>query len=346
MNGKDDRGAYDLLIEEGNYSGTRPRSDGTRLPLSAGRIRCSLFAAVGILLLVSIISSIIVLLTVGRPDSMLEELKPSPLDQELPFDNSWRFIPTTASALAPLDTTERPTLSEAFFSPECAEAWVATGTLCKQIIEGKITAEMRNALKLSIIHTWVNGSDERLIAWKEAVVQGQPPPTMRGKKRPGDAARHFRYLTFYQFFAMGYTEDRLRVRDHGELVHSMRSIMKSLRQEEIANLHLVTGDLPLRTEDGIPAGDIRIGQVPTWLDLQKVCSTTLRVHHHWDIFKMRVQGAIERNAKVWRESSLPTFNSIAIETQLVTLASELTDTILYVRSTTLVATPLLTSAIS
>jgi hypothetical protein len=98
--------------------------------------------------------------------------------------------------------------------------------------------------------------------------------------------------------------------------------MRSLHPEEIADLHLITGDLP--------AGDMRIGQMPTWLDPQNTCSTHLRVHHHWEIFKMRMRGVVEPEAAAWRNNILPTFNSIGIETQLVTLAPELTDTILYV----------------
>jgi hypothetical protein len=98
--------------------------------------------------------------------------------------------------------------------------------------------------------------------------------------------------------------------------------MHSLREEDLADLHLVTGDLP--------AGEMRIGQMPTWLDRNKSCSTHLQVHHHWDIFKMRIRNVLEPEAKVWRENILPTFNSIAIESQLVTLAPQLTDTALYV----------------
>ena len=107
--------------------------------------------------------------------------------------------------------------------------------------------------------------------------------------------------------------------------------MGSLRQEEIADLHLITGDFPLRDNGSFSVEQKRMGQKPTWLDLQKVCSTSLRLHHHWELFKMRVQGITEPDANTWREKTLPTFNSIGIETQLVTLAPEMTDTFLYVR---------------
>lgn len=307
MCNKDDRGDYNLL-EEGNRAGTRPNSDGTRPWLCPGRVRRPLLAAVGLLLSVSLVSSIISLLNVGWPRLTLEDLELDILDEE-PLGEGWRFIHATASALAPLDITERPTLSETFFTPECAETWIAAGTLCNQMSKGKIPQDMRNALKLSIVHTWVNGSDPRLHAWKEAAVKDQRPATMVGKKFPGEAARHFR--------------------DHNELVHSLRSVMHSIRQEEVADFHLVTGDLPLRDAGGIQVGQVRIGQVPTWLNSQKSCPTRLRVHHHWELFKMRVQDTVEPEANTWRERVLPSFNSIGIETQLVTLAPELNDAIIY-----------------
>lgn len=114
------------------------------------------------------------------------------------------------------------------------------------------------------------------------------------------------------------------------MVHSLRSVMNSLRQEEIADLHLITGDLPLGDNDNAIEHK-RMGQKPIWLDLRKTCPTKLNLHHHWDLFKMRVSGATELEASSWRDRILPTFNSIGIETQLVTLAPELTDTFLYVR---------------
>jgi hypothetical protein len=197
MNNKDDRSTDDLLLEEGNHSGTRPNSACALLSFSAGRIRHPLFAAVGLLLLVSVVSSIIVLLNIERAGSILGELGLDLLNQES-FDPGWRLIPTTVStALEPLNNTERLTLAETFFTPECAEAWVATDILCKQITAGKITPDMRNSLKLSIIYTWVNGSDQRLKAWKEALIQDQRPATIVGKKLPGEAARHFRYFVLY-----------------------------------------------------------------------------------------------------------------------------------------------------
>ena len=149
-------------------------------------------------------------------------------------------------------------------------------------------------------------------------------------------------------------------------MHSLRSVMHSLGQDEIADVHVLTGDLPLDTTQTnitdlpqdpttttttthnltAPLQDtalnlnntttmgpsMRIGQVPAWLGLHKTCETPFRVHHHWDVFKMRDRGAGEAQAAAWRKNTLPSFNSIGIETQLVALAPELSDDVIYVRA--------------
>lgn len=107
----------------------------------------------------------------------------------------------------------------------------------------------------------------------------------------------------------------------------MRSIMHSLPEEDIAGLHLVTTDLPIGNETRI-----RAGQVPSWLSSQQSCSTHLTLHHHWDLFKLRPTPNHELDSRIWRANALPSFNSIGIESQMVSLVPELTDTILYVRT--------------
>ena len=101
--------------------------------------------------------------------------------------------------------------------------------------------------------------------------------------------------------------------------------MAALPAAAVAGLHVVSADLPL------PDGT-RAGQVPTWLVSQDGCTPRLEMHHHWDLFKMRTNGTgDEEEARAWRESALPNFNSMGIETQLVSLAPRLSQTIIYVR---------------
>jgi hypothetical protein len=141
------------------------------------------------------VSFIVVLSHVGLPSSIFGKLELDSADEES-VDQSWHIFSATASALAPINSIERPTLAESFSTPECIGAWIATGTLCSRIRGGEIKQDIRRALKLSIIHTWVNGSDQKLLAWKEAVVKGQRPPTTAKIMVPGNAARHFRCLVF------------------------------------------------------------------------------------------------------------------------------------------------------
>jgi hypothetical protein len=203
MVNKDDRGEYDFMLEGGTLSGSPSPSNGTRPSISAGRIRRPLLLAVCLLLLVSLVSSAIVLWHVKLSNLTLGHLDLNRTEEGVMVGESWRIINSTACALAPIDTTERPTLAETFSTPECIDAWIATGTLCDRITAGQITKDMRDALKLSIIHTWVNGSDQQLHAWKETVAKSQRPPSKgRILWLPGDAARHFRCFVFYSFVKM------------------------------------------------------------------------------------------------------------------------------------------------
>lgn len=154
-----------------------------------GTTRRQLFGAVGVLILISILTSIVILKDITQPGALNE------LDFELfnyLHDGSslgWQIFNLTSSALAPLQNNNRPTLAEILFVPECAEAWIATGILCDQIAKGEIPVNIQKALKISTVHTWVNGSDQRLQDWKEALA---PPRT-----RIGDSTRHFRCREFH-----------------------------------------------------------------------------------------------------------------------------------------------------
>lgn len=105
----------------------------------------------------------------------------------------------------------------------------------------------------------------------------------------------------------------------------MRSVVASLPPGEVAGLHLITTDLPL-----VNTTRRRIGQIPTWLDVETVCTPHIYTHHHWELYKSRGRGHNETEALAWKSEILPTFNSIGIETQLPSLAPELTDTFIYV----------------
>lgn len=367
--GGHERDMYTLMVEEDEQSYSphkHKHADSSRRHTCC--TRRPLFAAACMLLIASIFSTFAIYSRVElhRPDLVLEEQDPQVVKLEIEFivpelevdavpsatNDGWTLFDASAPALPeaerPADK-ERPTLGQTFFSPPgCLESWIAQGTLCPALITTNLTpasetARLLDQLKLSIVHTWVNGSDARLSAIKEDVYAATKATVVKGNKftataKPGDAGRHFR--------------------QHGELVHSMRSAVKALGRDAIDGFHLVTTDLPLpalslaeldedEDEDegsSLEArGDERMGQIPTWLNLDaEACAggPGVQMHHHWDLFKMRAAEAAEterareeqeKAAGVWRDAVLPSFNSIGIETQLVTLASKMRDTFLYVR---------------
>ncbi|KZP18338.1 hypothetical protein FIBSPDRAFT_863801, partial [Athelia psychrophila] len=90
-----------------------------------------------------------------------------------PFDFDYAFTSSAASGWQPFNASRapvllvpgehpaQPTLSQAFFTPQCADLWVSKGELCAALLQ-KSSNSGGEALKLSVMHTWVNGSDARL----------------------------------------------------------------------------------------------------------------------------------------------------------------------------------------
>lgn len=185
------RGDYALLVEEGG-AGTRPSSSCNSCATRP------LFWLISIFLIISFTSSIIFVWTFDRPTTVLRELVNVFLDEDW-LGGGWRFIDINRSALetsAPYKA--RSTLAETFFTPACAEAWIADGILCDELAMGVISQETIDEMRLSIVHTWVNGTDSRLHEWKEAVFRGQPITSSPHRvEKPGDAARHFRCVVCF-----------------------------------------------------------------------------------------------------------------------------------------------------
>lgn len=97
--------------------------------------------------------------------------------------------------------------------------------------------------------------------------------------------------------------------DHNELLYSMRSLVAALDIPRLPTFHLVSADLPydpasfanvwnFSSVDPSP----RLQQIPHWLDQTRLKSSNLRLHPHSTLFT---------NA-----SSLPSFNSLAIECEI------------------------------
>ncbi|KAF7968346.1 hypothetical protein HWV62_30941 [Athelia sp. TMB] len=252
--------------------------------------------AIACLLVFSLASSLLFILTVEYPPSTLvdPDFEHAALHDAAP---GWRrFAPDPAPVLVrPAPRTTLQTLTQTLLPPACADLWIARGELCAALL-ARGPDDGADTLRLSVVHTWVNGSDAPLR-------RARGVAHMEGSTNAGTAQRHFTA--------------------HDELLYSLRSVMAALPAAAVAGLHVVSTDLPL------PDGT-RAGQVPTWLAPQDGCAPRLEMHHHWDLFKMRTNGTgDEEEARAWRERALPSFNSMAIETQLVSLAPRLSQTIIY-----------------
>ena len=295
-----------------------------RLVRRIGFLSIPLYATVlFILIVVSVVSVSVALFDIKDDHNVQEtdlQLPSLPIAELRP---GWQLFNLSEPSDRVFDYKERPTLTQSFFSPGCADAWIATGALCDEITHRAIPRNLQDSMKMSTVHAWVNGSDTQIALWKEAVIQNGSGITLNGWKRPvGNMARHFR-CSCLPVPSPSYI--LICFRTHGELLYSMRSVVRSFHPNELDKLHLVTTDLPF---DRIP--NTRLGQLPTWFREDEPCTPRIELHHHWELF--RQHRPIKADEDEWKASILPTFNSIGIEAQLVSLAPKMGDIFIYVRS--------------
>jgi len=136
------------------------------------------------------------------------------------------------------------------------------------------------------------------------------------------------------------------IREHDELRYSIRSAIASLSPQTIATIHLVVGDSPSYHAGLLPenllnlapassnlttrASTDRSAQVPRWIDLSTISfgesstsynpAPSFQIHSHSELFK--TSASTRRAAQDWQDSVLPSFNSLAIESQLANLEME------------------------
>jgi hypothetical protein len=107
-----------------------------------------------------------------------------------------------------------------------------------------------------------------------------------------------------------------RWRDNGELRGAVRSATAALGSQ-LGTVHVVSADLPLTD-----AGRWRAGQIPKWLDPDSR-DGGMKWHFHSDIFRLprdddgtlphALVGTEWEDEETWRNATLPSFNSFAIE---------------------------------
>lgn len=169
----------------------------TRLPRNCLRIfrsKQSILAMVFFLITLSLISTVVVNLSVNHL-APLDELKRELYNQSHgEVKQGWQLINTTHATERTLEYVERSTLTQTFLTPECTETWVASGLLCDDAAKRQFAPDLQESLKLSTVHTWVNGSDIQLSSWKSTLFDEQPTVMVKNRQRYPVCGkiRHFR----------------------------------------------------------------------------------------------------------------------------------------------------------
>ena len=193
--------------------------------------------------------------------------------------DSWQ--PFNASISDPFKQYPQPLRildSQIRVTQDCADLWIAKGRLCDRLKQAKL-----GDAPVDAVWTWVVENDH-WTKWRD-LLQGHT----KGTKSPG---RMFR--------------------SHQQLKYSMRSVVAAM--PHIREAHLLTSDLPTCYAGAGSScqgnAQSRVGQVPVWLARDPE-PDQFNLQHHWDLFK-----SCSTNATSWRSTTLPVFNSLAIESQL------------------------------
>ncbi|KAJ7360762.1 hypothetical protein DFH08DRAFT_842240 [Mycena albidolilacea] len=200
-------------------------------------------------------------------------------------------LPSSNAAVA--DTRIRSIASQATLSDDCVEQWIAHG------IWGSYKVDES---RIDLIYTWVNGSDPLHYKARQKALAN-----ITVNRKPKEA----------------------RFREHDELRYSLRSVRKATSSWKYTAVHLVTADI--NPED--PSNpDGRLGLVPQWLNMDSILPRSedgpmpVYLHHDSELFHLIPTGPGKPSSEkvyAWRNKTLPTFNSHAIESQLPNLDPEL-----------------------
>ena len=203
------------------------------------------------------------------------------------------------SYLAPRSSSALRIKAYDAMSDECVEQWVVNqywGPAC-------IDTDLSPGLTLDGVWTWVNGSDPVQIASRESY-------------RPSGAMR------------MDATH---RYTERNELLYSMRSALGSLGANVMQRTHVLASAYPLSSNG---TSNLMIGQVPAWLEKNEALSKDDRVilHHDTEFFSPvtdRGSGLTTSEIDQWREAAIPSFNSLAVESQIFNLEDTGSDQLVY-----------------
>ncbi|KAJ7638322.1 hypothetical protein FB45DRAFT_399046 [Roridomyces roridus] len=150
--------------------------------------------------------------------------------------------------------------------------------------------------KMDVLWTWVNGSEPILVDTRRQL-EASKPKGVRPAVFVGSRSTHFR--------------------THDEMLYSMRSVLTALPTHLVGQYILLSADVAAEDTE-----ELRLGSVPTWLNVD----SAVRILHHSDVF--RKPAVSETEARHWKDGIVPSFNSLAIESQIANVES-LAPTLLY-----------------
>lgn len=199
-------------------------------------------------------------------------------------------------------------------SDTCIEEWIVHhrwGDACKG-------TDLSEGLKFDAVWAWVNGSDPAQILARHTYRPSSPINV--------DAAH--------------------RYADHNELLYSMRSAYQSFGADAIGKMHIMASAYPLpdqtvaalpnhRRESSSEEPTIMAGQVPYWLNASvSRDETKIDLHHDAEYFRpMQLSNEKKQLSSAdvdeWRHQTIPSFNSLAVESQLFNLPRASSDQLVY-----------------
>ncbi|TKY86618.1 hypothetical protein EX895_004257 [Sporisorium graminicola] len=196
-------------------------------------------------------------------------------------------------------------------SDACVEEWVAHhrwGDACRD-------TDLSAGLQIDAVWAWVNGSDPAQVLARNAY---------RPSSRINVDAQH-------------------RYADHNELLYSMRSAYQSFGGSKgIGKMHIMASAYPLpeSAAEGVAippgkGGKVMVGQVPYWLNVSAGgAEVGVELHHDAEYFRPMQRSGEQHlltsdDVDTWRAQTLPSFNSLAVESQLFNLPNASSDQLVY-----------------
>ncbi|KAJ6594466.1 hypothetical protein B0H19DRAFT_62557 [Mycena capillaripes] len=223
--------------------------------------------------------------------------------------------PPAADAIA--DPTIRPIRAHLQIPDACLDQWVSFGRWRGSCIRVPVEES-----PIDLVYIWVNGSD-----------------VYHSEARTDLLA------------SLNHSTKNARFRQHDELRYSLRSAFQNTKSWKHSVWHLITADVP--DPDAFDDAQ-RLGLVPQWVDINSAWAggengePPLYLYHDSELFRLTSlpghSPTIEEVDK-WRNNVLPTFNSMAVESQLPHLDPEIvSENIIYLNDDQFFLLPLPPSA--